>query len=143
MLYKCTPEGLVLKLCDLGFACRFDEQEQWEMRCGTIGYCAPELFKAGCQVSSQSDDFALGIVLFELLTGKHAKGAGRGACVPSLSVVPLSQAFSRSCLVLLAGLMHTDLDMRWSAAGALGSEWLGGPRRPAGKAGGWRAGACR
>ena len=35
-----------MKVCiaDLGFACRIDDEAETRLRCGTPGYCAPEIF---------------------------------------------------------------------------------------------------
>jgi serine/threonine protein kinase/tetratricopeptide (TPR) repeat protein len=80
-----TDGGLV-KILDFGLARRikmddveFDPAKTLERRTGgakytarggTLAYMAPEQFVTG-QSSVQSDIFALGVVLYELLTGKH------------------------------------------------------------------------
>ena len=80
-----TDGGLV-KILDFGLARRIDAaagefdpampmerklvKTTYTARGGTIAYMAPEQFVTG-QSSVQSDIFALGIVLYELLTGRH------------------------------------------------------------------------
>jgi serine/threonine protein kinase/tetratricopeptide (TPR) repeat protein len=80
-------DGGLLKILDFGLARRinmddveFDpskpmgrrpaEGAKYTARGGTLAYMAPEQFVTG-QSSVQSDIFALGVVLYELLTGKH------------------------------------------------------------------------
>jgi Nif-specific regulatory protein len=56
------------KLLDFGFAERFALSNSREAR-GTLGYIAPEVFK-GTGVDARSDIYSLGMVVYELLTGK-------------------------------------------------------------------------
>lgn len=82
-----TDGGLV-KILDFGLARRINMEEvefdpakpgaprsapvdaKYTARGGTLAYMAPEQFVTG-QSSVQSDIFALGVVLYELLTGRH------------------------------------------------------------------------
>ena len=80
-------DGGLLKILDFGLARRIRVEEAdfdpaihaqrqpaisgtYTARGGTIAYMAPEQFVTG-QSSVQSDIFALGVVLYELLTGRH------------------------------------------------------------------------
>ncbi|HEY9138676.1 MAG TPA: serine/threonine-protein kinase, partial [Terriglobus sp.] len=81
-----TDGGLV-KILDFGLARRINMEDvefdparstqrtpppdaKYTARGGTLAYMAPEQFVTG-QSSVQSDIFALGVVLYELLTGRH------------------------------------------------------------------------
>ncbi|MEM7754043.1 MAG: serine/threonine-protein kinase [Planctomycetota bacterium] len=59
------------RLTDFGIAAVDDELDTAAAYAGTPAYMAPEQF-AGESVSKQSDIYALGLVIFELLTGKPA-----------------------------------------------------------------------
>ncbi len=79
-------DGGLLKILDFGLARRIPMEDTefdpaihaerkpptgtYTARGGTIAYMAPEQFVTG-QSSVQSDIFALGVVLYELLTGRH------------------------------------------------------------------------
>ncbi len=66
-----SPEGHVT-LLDLGFARRRDETGSAVDRCvtGTCNYMAPELITSALRADIRSDLYSLGVVLFELLTGR-------------------------------------------------------------------------
>lgn len=62
-----------LVITDFGLA-GLAEQVQADVRSGTPAYMAPEQF-AGLEVTHKSDIYALGLVLFEIFTGKRAHAA--------------------------------------------------------------------
>lgn len=66
-----SPEGHVT-LIDLGFARRAGEHSQLTERpvLGTARYMAPEMFSATAPIDIRSDLYSLGVVLFEMLTGR-------------------------------------------------------------------------
>lgn len=67
-----TGEGFV-KLIDFGVSRQFVENQGSDTEClGTVGYAAPEQYGRG-QSDERTDVFGLGIVLYELLTGKNLK----------------------------------------------------------------------
>lgn len=57
-----------LKICisDLGLACRSDDQEEIQVKCGTPGYVAPEVLQ-GCNFTTKSDIFSAGSLFFNLI----------------------------------------------------------------------------
>lgn len=59
-------------LLDLGFARRNDETGSAVDRCvtGTCNYMAPELIVSALRADIRSDIYSLGVVLFEMLTGR-------------------------------------------------------------------------
>jgi serine/threonine-protein kinase len=59
------------KITDFGLATLAETLEGADIRSGTPGYMAPEQL-AGKEVTVRSDVYALGLVLFELLTGRRA-----------------------------------------------------------------------
>ena len=63
-----VSDGGLVKILDFGLARRAAEPAG--ERAGTIGYMAPELFLGGL-ASSQSDIFALGVIVYTMLAGEH------------------------------------------------------------------------
>jgi len=63
--------GDEVKLIDFGIARYFDPDKNTDtFRLGTPGYAAPEQFKGKGQSNPQTDVYAMGVILFQLLT-KH------------------------------------------------------------------------
>jgi len=58
-----------VRITDFGLAGFLDELEQTESRAGTPAYMAPEQLTDG-KVSARSDIYSLGLILYELFTGK-------------------------------------------------------------------------
>jgi len=71
------PQNIMLNrrgevlIMDFGLAAATDQILGAEAKSGTPAYMAPEQLK-GAEVSSKSDLYALGLVLYELFTGKKA-----------------------------------------------------------------------
>jgi len=60
-----------LRITDFGLAAIVDQVQATDLRSGTPAYMAPEQL-AGREVSVKSDIYSLGLVLYEMFTGKHA-----------------------------------------------------------------------
>lgn len=68
-----TQEGFV-KLIDFGVSRQFVENKAFDTEClGTAGYAAPEQYGGCGQSDERTDIYGLGIVLYELLTGRNLK----------------------------------------------------------------------
>ena len=76
---------------------------------GTIDYMAPEQFQPGAAITAQSDIFALGVLTYELLTGRLPKGAFPLAS--KIAGVP------RSVDAVLAQALSPDPALRHASAG--------------------------
>src|SRR5580698_7642396 len=87
-------------IMDFGLAAIADQLSGAEARNGTPAYMAPEQLK-GAEVTSRSDIFALGLVLFELFTGKRPYDA---------KTVPLLLSQQESGLVTSMTSQFADID---------------------------------
>ncbi len=87
-------------LTDFGLAGLADQMTGAEVRNGTPAYMAPEQL-AGSEVTAQSDLYALGLVLYEIFTGKRPFEAN--------SIAELVRAQSETTPVSLTSLVR-DLD---------------------------------
>jgi serine/threonine protein kinase len=66
-----TPDGRV-KLIDFGVARLFDPSKGTDtLKMGTVGYAPPEQYAGQGQTTPRSDIYALGAMLYELLTGDN------------------------------------------------------------------------
>lgn len=65
--------NLKIKIIDFGFACL--NQDKLRMYCGTKSYMPPELVRRIPYDGKAMDIWALGVVLFKLLTGDYPFGA--------------------------------------------------------------------
>ena len=65
------------KICDYGFVIPVHEGRKLKGKCGTKGYCAPEILKNKKEFTGydgiKADIFSLGISLLRLVTGKQEK----------------------------------------------------------------------
>ena len=67
-----TPDGSI-RLLDLNAACRMDPDKKEDSKLiGTVGYAAPEQYGFGTS-GEQTDIYSTGILLCELVTGRHPK----------------------------------------------------------------------
>jgi serine/threonine protein kinase len=65
-----VDNDMVPKITDFGLS-RLDEKSQTMslVRCGSLGYCAPESLQCG-KMSFKSDRYSLGIIIMDLVTGE-------------------------------------------------------------------------
>lgn len=67
---KVLDFGLARRISPPSFLSSRDETPREQGTCGTPAYMAPEVIR-GCVGDARSDIFSLGVVLYELLTGRH------------------------------------------------------------------------
>ncbi|XP_048548545.1 putative cyclin-dependent kinase F-2 [Triticum urartu] len=60
-----------LKICDLGLSCSMADEPPYSNPVGTKGYRAPELLLGCTDYDERIDSWALGVMMAELLAGKH------------------------------------------------------------------------
>jgi tetratricopeptide (TPR) repeat protein len=74
-------EGRV-RITDFGIAITRSESEHHTL-VGTPGYMAPEQLEPGARLTERTDIYALGLVLYELVAGRHAFNRGEGSRPPT------------------------------------------------------------
>ncbi|XP_033616568.1 sperm motility kinase 2A-like, partial [Fukomys damarensis] len=73
----CKPENVLMdiqgraKVCDFGVGIRFRPGQEVTVVRGTLAYCAPEIFSRQRYQGPPLDIWALGVILFEMLTGDN------------------------------------------------------------------------
>ncbi|XP_047080045.1 putative cyclin-dependent kinase F-2 [Lolium rigidum] len=60
-----------LKICDLGLSCSMADGPPYSNPVGTPGYRAPEIILGATDYDERVDSWALGVIMAELLAGKH------------------------------------------------------------------------
>ncbi|MBK8979177.1 MAG: SUMF1/EgtB/PvdO family nonheme iron enzyme [Planctomycetes bacterium] len=117
-----------VKLLDFGIA-RLVSTSHFTMvsaAIGTAGYMAPEQLREGGQIDARADQYALGVVLYEMLTGKLPTGRAKAATDLREDVpVALSRVIDRA-LAESPTERFTDIGALRSA---LEQAWSGGRRR--------------
>ena len=98
------------------------------MLTGTPGYMAPEQRRPGATLSERTDLYALGVVLYELVTGRHPFPQGSGAIPPRPSAL-VAGVDPRLDRVIMQALAADPAD-RPESAQAIADE-LAGTRSPA------------
>jgi eukaryotic-like serine/threonine-protein kinase len=77
-----------VRITDFGIAVTKSDIEPHAM-IGTLGYMAPEQFVPGAALSERTDLYALGVVLYELVTGeRHQAGLATGRRSPPSPLAP-------------------------------------------------------
>jgi serine/threonine protein kinase len=65
-----TDNGKI-KIIDFGFSVICDKDAKLQINCGTPAFMAPEIVKKQSYSGFAADIWALGIILYIMLTGKH------------------------------------------------------------------------
>ena len=121
-----------VRLTDFGLAGIAEGFQGTEVRAGTPDYMAPEQL-AGKEVSVKSDLYALGLVLYELFTGRRAFKSGSPAellrmrqSTPPPSPSSLVEALDPSVERVILRCLESNPDGRPSSALAVSAELPGG-----------------
>ncbi|KAG0422247.1 hypothetical protein HPB47_001907 [Ixodes persulcatus] len=126
----------VVKVGDLGFStqvrCR---DESLNTFCGSPPYAAPELFKDESYVGPCVDIWALGILLYFIVTSAMPFKAQTVAALKKLILegqYTVPTYLSEPCKALIAGILQVTPQDRLTLEQIRSSEWLGGQRFPEG-----------
>ncbi|XVE80727.1 hypothetical protein DITRI_Ditri15bG0003700 [Diplodiscus trichospermus] len=127
------PENILLdadghvKLTDFGLAKQFDENKRSNSLCGTMEYMSPEII-TGKGHDKAADWWSVGILLYEMLTGKPPFIGGNREKIQQKIVkerIKLPSFLSGEAHTLLKGLLHKDASKRLGS-GPNGSEEIKG-----------------
>jgi len=86
-----------LRITDFGLAGLAEEIALTDIRSGTPAYMSPEQ-KAGKEVTTRSDIYALGLVMYEMFTGKHRAGASSSVSDIIKDIDPAIERVIQRCL---------------------------------------------
>ena len=117
-----------IKVGDFGFSIQ-SSGELLDTFCGSPPYAAPELFSEESYSGSMVDVWALGILLYFMLTGNMPF---RAETVPQLKEKILEGKYNMpssltpACQDLIAGLLRKDTGERYTIEGLMNSVWLRG-----------------
>lgn len=123
-----------VKLADLGFSTSIASPDQRLTEfCGSPPYAAPELLCAPSYAGSPVDMWAVGVLVFLLVSGELPFPAQQ---LPQLKRqilaggVPWPERVGTHCRRLVSSLMRSRPEERVTAGAALRSQWLRGQRLP-------------
>ena len=86
-----------LRITDFGLAAIAEEVALADIRSGTPAYMSPEQ-KAGKEVTTRSDIYSLGLVVYEMFTGKHRSGSSSSMSDIVKDVDPAIERVVNRCL---------------------------------------------
>ncbi|XP_072518386.1 serine/threonine-protein kinase NIM1 [Salminus brasiliensis] len=125
VLYSCSA---CVKVADFGFSTRVSNRNQMlDTFCGSPPYAAPELFKDESYLGPPVDVWAMGVLLFFIVTGTMPF---RADTVPKLRRCVIEGAYilpvwvSAPCQCLIRGILKPEPSERYALDQMLGCEWL-------------------
>jgi serine/threonine-protein kinase len=121
-----VTRGGMVKVLDFGLAKRPLTEEPGAFRTlegrvlGTPRYMAPEQI-AGLKISPRTDQYSLGVVAYELLTGQHPNGAS-GRVDPPKLLTEIDRTFPFRLAVLVARMLAKRPDDRFPSMHEVNAE---------------------
>lgn len=136
ILLEVAGEELVPRVTDFGIAkllvpARDGVRTQAGTIMGTPPYMAPEQSLDASLVDARADVWALGVVLYELITG----GGPDDALPPDVYAALLERGAPRRMARAIDGALQVRCDARWADAAEMGRIWTGSALAESGRAG--------
>ncbi|KAK1790086.1 hypothetical protein P4O66_002391 [Electrophorus voltai] len=125
--------GHVVKVGDFSFSAEVRPDEVLSTFCGSLPYAAPELFRDEAYVGSFVDLWALGVLLYFMVTASFPFS---GPDLPKLRTSVLQGTYampsyvSEPCQRVIEGLLTLEPAQRSPIARVMASGWLSGIRYP-------------
>lgn len=122
-----TSTGCV-KVADFGFSTRVSgRNEALDTFCGSPPYAAPELFRDECYQGPPVDVWAMGVLLFFMVTGSmpfraETMGKLRRCIIEGIYTIP--PWMPGPCQRLIKGILKTVAAERYAVDQMLGCDWL-------------------
>lgn len=116
-----------VKIGDFGFSALATPSQHLDIFCGSPPYAAPELFKEDHYLGPPVDIWAIGILLYYMISGKLPFSADS---IPELKEKILVGEFymprsiSQACQSLLGGIMNKEVEERFTMEDIVASEWV-------------------
>lgn len=123
-----------IKLGDLGFSTFASPDDKLDTFCGSPPYAAPELFKDDFYLGPKVDIWALGILLFFMVTGTmpfRAETVGKLKKKILAGIYTIPEFVSPDCRFLIRQILRLIPYDRWSLPEIMRSTWLEGNDFPA------------
>ncbi|MEQ2157402.1 Serine/threonine-protein kinase NIM1 [Goodea atripinnis] len=126
-LDMCQDESSCVKVGDFGFSTLSRRDETLNTFCGSPPYAAPELFRDEHYVGAYVDIWALGVMLFFMVTGTMPFRADTVAklkrCIMEGAYV-LPSWVPEACQKLIRGILQPIPSDRFTVEQIMGCEWL-------------------
>eukprot|EP01128_Nolandella_sp_AFSM9_P008657 TRINITY_DN5349_c0_g1_i1.p1 TRINITY_DN5349_c0_g1~~TRINITY_DN5349_c0_g1_i1.p1 ORF type:complete len:571 (+),score=91.46 TRINITY_DN5349_c0_g1_i1:59-1771(+) len=122
-----------VKIGDFGFAALLNAPEDKEDSCGSLDYAAPEILSGQTKVSPSADVWALGVVLYFMISGwlpfRAATDFDVYQKIRRAEYRPLPSTLSRDLQEIIASIFTTDAASRPTCAELLEYKWVQAARR--------------
>lgn len=123
-------EANVVKVGDFGFSTHIETKEQLlSTFCGSPPYAAPELFHDESYIGPNVDFWALGVLLYFMVTALMPFRAQTISALKKLIIecdYDIPEYMSDHCIATINGLLQVDCSLRWDLNRLKDCQWLKG-----------------
>lgn len=129
------PDNILLdgkgsvKLCDFGLAIKVTSGQRFKGFCGTLEYCAPEIFTDVEYDAQANDIWSMGVVLYTMVTGRFPFEAKTYSQMKEKMLSPkysIPPTLSPNMTNLIVQLFTVDPDQRPKICDIVQHQWLRG-----------------